>query len=1402
MCPDSMTEDASSPRSTEQAACPPVWQRAGTHLWFACGGCLRWCLRLALVLYFLFAALVLVSRYVLLPQVANYKPQVEQLVSRSIGRVVTIQALQASWQGMNPQLVLENVVLHDQNGQAALALPEIRTTLSWWSLMVANLRFNRIELNRPVLNMQRDAGGQIYIGGFLIDSRQSGDGKGLDWVLEQHQIVIHDGLLRWKDQYRQAPELQLTQVNLLLQNQWRHHRFALRATPAAGLAAPLDIRGDMLHPAFTRKISDFSTWAGDLYVDLHQTDLNQLSAYVDYPALIQRGFGSVRSWLRWERGRVADLTADLKLSDVQGKLGRDLPELDMSEISGRVIASEKIDLGKKYLPSIFGKAGHTIALENFSMKGRDGMSMPATTIKESFTPGSNGQPERVELYAKFLDLEMFANFAEHLPLPADQRQMLADFAPKGQLKEFSASWQGSYPEIAAYKVKGEFIQLSMAPQAAQLARPKTARSPAKAAVPAIPGFENLSGTIDANDQGGHFALDSRDLSLQLSGYFVDPLMPFNRLQMQASWKFDKDDKLLFQIAKMDMVQGSMHASLSGRHVLPMRQSAQPQPGEVDLSAHIQGFDLKQLDRYIPAVAEEDLRHWLTRGILDGRADDVSVRIKGDLAYFPFSASDAHARSKGEFLVKGNLSGGKLDFTAGALSDNGKTALWPVIDDIKGSFIFDRARMEIHGDTAKSQGVELRKVKAVIPDLLTSGSVLNIEGNVGGSLQNILGYVAASPVSGWLGHFLDETKAGSAAALNLKLQLPLQHLIDAKVQGALQLMNNEVALQPGIPVVSAASGRLEFNERGVNLGTLKGYALGGPVVISGGSQKDSSIRIRLDGSATGEGLSQFLPAAYREQLSGRVSGTTRYTASINVKKQLPEIVIESGLQGLALNFPAPLKKNSAELLPLRIDIQPQASADSNVWQDELRVNLGSLLHARYWRKKAADKIASWQVVRGGIGVNAAAPEPAAGLVVNIDTPVLQADEWRALTGLSAGNNPAGDNRSTGAASLDIRPYIDAGVMAVRTGQLHILGKQLDQVVLGVSHLNDTWQANIDARQVSGHFSWTDNPARPGPGNISARLSKLIIPHSAASEVSDLLEGKNAGTQIPGLDIVAEQFELLDKKLGRLELQASNQMNAGASEWLLNKVWLKNPDAELRASGKWSSRNDDGNTRLDYVLDIANSGQLLERFGFPHVLSGGHGRLEGDIRWAGLPFAMDIPSMNGKVKLDLSAGQFLKVDPGAAKLLGVLSMQSLPRRLTLDFRDIFSEGFAFDAITGTAQIQQGIAKTDNLKMRGVNATVVMSGQADVVRESQQLHVVVIPVINAGAASVVYGLAVNPVIGLGTFLAQLFLREPLAKAFTFEYLISGPWKDPVVKKLERFDSGELAATHGQPAMNKGDE
>lgn len=207
-----------------------------------------------------------------------------------------------------------------------------------------------------------------------------------------------------------------------------------------------------------------------------------------------------------------------------------------------------------------------------------------------------------------------------------------------------------------------------------------------------------------------------------------------------------------------------------------------------------------------------------------------------------------------------------------------------------------------------------------------------------------------------------------------------------------------------------------------------------------------------------------------------------------------------------------------------------------------------------------------------------------------------------------------------------------------------------------------------------------------------------------------------------------------------------------------------------------------TNLTYALDIADAGKLLNRFGFVDVLRGGKGKMDGNISWKGMPFAIDIPSMSGRMHLDMAAGQFLKVEPGAAKLLGVLSLQSLPRRLALDFRDVFSEGFAFDSVVGTAKISQGMLTTDNFKMRSLNAVVLMDGDIDLAKESQELHVVVIPEINAGAASVVYGLVVNPVIGLGSFLAQLFLRDPLMRALTMEYQISGSWKDPEISRIPR--------------------
>jgi len=240
-----------------------------------------------------------------------------------------------------------------------------------------------------------------------------------------------------------------------------------------------------------------------------------------------------------------------------------------------------------------------------------------------------------------------------------------------------------------------------------------------------------------------------------------------------------------------------------------------------------------------------------------------------------------------------------------------------------------------------------------------------------------------------------------------------------------------------------------------------------------------------------------------------------------------------------------------------------------------------------------------------------------------------------------------------------------------------------------------------------------------------------------------------------------------------------------EWRLRRLHVKNPDAELDGTGVWkldAGEKAEGRRAmsLDAVLKLANTGKFLERMGLHGTMAGGTGSMSAQISWRGLPYSLDLPSLSGKVELSLDKGQFLKAEPGIAKLLGVLSLQSLPRRVTLDFRDIFSEGFAYDTIRAHASIANGVAHTDDFKMNGVNATVVIAGDADLEHETQRLRVVVVPKLDAGAASLLYGLAVNPAVGLSVFLAQLLLKDPLSKVLAYQYEITGPWTDPHVAKV----------------------
>jgi uncharacterized protein (TIGR02099 family) len=675
-------------------------------------------------------------------------------------------------------------------------------------------------------------------------------------------------------------------------------------------------------------------------------------------------------------------------------------------------------------------------------------------------------------------------------------------------------------------------------------------------------------------------------------------------------------------------------------------------------------------------------------------------------------------------------------------------------------------------------------------------VLDIDGAAAAPLPDFLHYVAASPVLEWIGGFTEDTRATGPAKLGLKLHLPLASLHETKVQGALQLQNNDVTLFPELPPVQAALGRIEFTEHGVNLNGVGASFLGGPLQLSGGTQRDGAIQVRMAGTATADGMRHTTALPALQRLGAKLSGGARFGGTVTVRDRQTQIVLDSNLAGLGIELPAPLNKPAADALPLHFVLSGQPTGQDGVDRDDIRIALGNVAAAKYVRERQPH--GPWTVKRGGIGVNVPAPEPDSGMMINVNMKAVNVDRW-----LAAAADIAGPGDTAPGAGADnaggMAQYVVPDTVAARAGELILGERALRDVVVGATHQNNTWQASIDSRQVVGYVTWNESPTGQGMGKVTARLASLVIPESSANEVKDLLESnKGASASIPGLDIVADRFELFNKQFGRLELVASNAQALAGREWRIERLALTNPDGQLKANGRWLTRDGKSNTALNFTLDISDAGRLLDRLGFPETLRHGKGSLSGDISWAGLPYSLDIPSLSGQIQMNVEDGQFLKQDPGAAKLLGVLSLQMLPRMLKLDFHDVFSEGLAFDGITANAMITRGVVRTDNLKMHGVAATVLMDGTADIANESTNLHVVVIPEFNLGTSSLVYGLAVNPVIGLGSFLAQLFLRAPLMKALTYHMQVTGPWKSPHIVKLNNPPAAAAAAAAAQDRNN----
>jgi uncharacterized protein YhdP len=375
----------------------------------------------------------------------------------------------------------------------------------------------------------------------------------------------------------------------------------------------------------------------------------------------------------------------------------------------------------------------------------------------------------------------------------------------------------------------------------------------------------------------------------------------------------------------------------------------------------------------------------------------------------------------------------------------------------------------------------------------------------------------------------------------------------------------------------------------------------------------------------------------------------------------------------------------------------------------------------------------------------------GMLVYGAIPSLDLDRWLALarSGSGGGGGPS--------ASLD-----------VRVGALDAFGKRFKAVAVRAGTDAVGWSATVSAEELAGELSYRG----AGGGRLVARLERLTIPADAPGARAQAAAAGGSQAELPAVDLIAEQFTFQGKELGRVELLAQR----AGTDWRVDKLAMANADATLSAKGLWR-RGVVQSSALDFDLNTTDAGKFLARIGNPGLVRGGRVRLQGSLTWNGDPTAIDYASLSGDMQMQAEDGQFLEVDPGLGKLVSLMNLQALPRRVALDFRDVFSKGFQFDRIASSSHVERGAMAIHDFRMRGSAAQVEMSGSVDLGRETQDLKVRIIPSLGDSAAAALA--FVNPLLIFPAALAQRILKDPLGHIFSFEYAVTGTWSNPNVKR-----------------------
>lgn len=851
-----------------------------------------------------------------------------------------------------------------------------------------------------------------------------------------------------------------------------------------------------------------------------------------------------------------------------------------------------------------------------------------------------------------------------------------------------------------------------------------------------------------------------------STMFEPSLMALGDVELNMQLHDVGTDALLAHISNLTVSHPDLRMSLQG----DWRRSATSASGAADLKGTIDHLNAPQLYRYLTTQTDKEARDWLRDALSQGQFNQVAVTLKGDLSQFPFNAPN----ETGVFRLEGKFKNLTLDY---APIRPGVTG-WPALSDAAGAIVIDKLSLALQAKASSLLGVDgerisVNNLNVTIADMQLKPS-LSIDMVLQGEAKSFLSVMRESPVNEKAGLIFNSLDATSSFDVPVSIRADLNDMPSLQAKGQIKFAGGDISWgkDKDVPKLENLQGSMSFINGALRFDQVNAKLLGEPVLIQGSMGEPASKGITVEGTLATAALSTVSKSPALLSLSGR----TRYRAQISQNsKEGVDVQVTSSLEGLGIALPAPVGKEAAQ--KSSFSLKWSSARQRNEYRHSMTFNLGDIINGRFERQPEKRTQSFFTQAAVGMGTSGLVL-PASGMTVDLVLAELDWADWKTFS-----DRLTEDARAQAKTSpMVVLPQIQRVVLS--TPRLKWDDLVFSELNLAIQQVEKgQWTAKLNSKETAGNISWQESSAGIS-GRVVAQFSKLELGRAPVdSEAPPKIESieETQWSDIPAVDLQIDDFTLFGSRLGALRLRGSNIQQG--DHWNIESLEVKNPYSTLSATGEWRLKGDTRGVHLNADFAIVDLGKLTAFMGYPDKVREGSGTIKADIDWKNFPWMFTYEGMSGTARVDLKNGVFEHVNSRSARLLELLSLQSLQRILSFNFRpsNEFKDGFPWISIDGDFLITQGVASTKDLVIASPVASILLSGNSDLSRKTWNLDADVKPRFDMSGTAVATGFVVNPLVGLSALVTQFLLRNPIEQAMTAKYQVRGPWDDPTLIPLE---------------------